>query len=433
MSPINWEEEITPEETPPQATNINWEAEDTAAAATPESDPGIVERGAFLPIGRTGEGELELAVPQFLIDISKSAALPGRALKGEAITPEEITRSALDIGVPALRGIGGTAMRQVTKPATRAQVKAAPTTAQLKKQGTALFKSAREGGAVIKADSYQNMLAAMETNLAGEGFDTGLHPKVAAAFNAMGKRLGDEMDLQDIQLARRHARNAAGSLDPDEARLGSHMVDQIDSYVKKLKKRDLVSGKIKRPVQHLTKARSLWSKMRKSEMIDDIFKSAATQASGIENGLRIGFRALLKDKRRIRGFSSSERDAMREVVAGTATRNILKRIGKLGPGTGRQTNVLGAMGGAGGGALVGGPAGMVAVPAVGWIAQKAAEKGTKVAAEKARAMAAGVRPEITDVPYGPQDIKRFILGQAIAAEVGDATAENAAWIKRGGI
>lgn len=379
-------------------------------------DPNIAKRGTFLPLGMTAEGGYEPAMPQAVIDILESAKLPGRAYGGEPITEREVTQMGLNIGVPALRGIGGTAMRQVPGKLTRKLVKEAPTTEQLRTRGGALFERAKGATATISPESYQGVLAKMETDIFKKGFDPGLHPRVAAAMNAIGKRLGTEMDMQDMQNVRRLISSASENAGKDERRIVTRMISQIDEYIDTLGTKDLLGGDVGDAAANLRAARKLWSQMSKSEMIDDIFVKAQAQASGFENGLRVGFRSLLKDKKRLRGFSADEIAAMKEVVEGTFTRNTLKRLGKLGPGSGQQTNVLGAMGGAGGGALVGGPVGMVGVPATGWAAQKGGEALTKQAAERARALAAGARAPSRAVPYSTQAVPRTALGQGLAAQ-----------------
>ncbi|KKN77949.1 hypothetical protein LCGC14_0355140 [marine sediment metagenome] len=391
----------------------------------PLLDPEIVERGTFLPFGRTKSGETEWALPEIAVEILHAISLPGKALRGDPITEIDVTRAALVIGMPALRGIGGTALKRVPQRITRKQVKGAPTTGQLKEEGAALFQKVRGSDAVISLDSYQNALAKLETSIFKSGFDSALHPIAASALKAISKRLGSELDMQDLMIVRRQIKNAANSLNRDEARIGSKMVAHIDDYVNGLTADDLVSGSAEKAGETLKKARRLWAKMSKSEEIDDIFEYARNQASGFENGLRIGFRALLKDKRRIKGFTKDEVKAMREVVAGNFTRNVLKRLGKLGPGTGQQTNMLGFGLGSGGGAAVGsafGPigaaAGAIGVPVLAHGAQKLGERGTRLAAEKARALAAGVRPRIKTVPYGTQGVQRGALGLGVGAEAG---------------
>lgn len=362
--------------------------------------------------------------PEVVGDIVESVKLPGKALRGEPISEQDITRAAMNIGIPALRGIGSTGTRQLTKQLTRRQVKEAPTTAGLKKAGGELFESAKGSAAVVDPDSYSGFLYRMKNDLFKSGYDENLHPTAKAAIQAVSKRANTELDFQDLMIVRRQIANAANSINPDEARIGSRMISQLDEYVDNLNIDDLVGGAVSgpgvkvHPADELRQARKLWTQQSKSSDIDAIFDAAKNQASGFENGLRIGFRQLLNNKRRIKGYSKDEVAAMREVVEGNFTRNTLKRLGKIGGGSGQQTNVLGMMGGSAGGAAIGslvaGPpgaaVGAVAAPAIGYGAQKLGERGTRLAAEKARALAAGARGMSQMAFPGSQRYPRTALG-----------------------
>lgn len=56
----------------------------------------------LLPFARTEDGEVEMAVPNFLRTMFESAKLPGKATRGEYISPERVTQAAMD-----LAGVGG--------------------------------------------------------------------------------------------------------------------------------------------------------------------------------------------------------------------------------------------------------------------------------------------------------------------------------------
>tara|TARA_R100000234_G_scaffold118599_1_gene99401 strand:+ start:344 stop:1663 length:1320 start_codon:yes stop_codon:yes gene_type:complete len=53
-------------------------------------------RGAILPFGRTKKGSTVFATPGLLVDAIKSMELPGRALRGENISADDVTKMAMD-------------------------------------------------------------------------------------------------------------------------------------------------------------------------------------------------------------------------------------------------------------------------------------------------------------------------------------------------
>lgn len=397
-------------------------AEQFLAAQKPPGylDPNVTQRGAILPLGRTASGGLTPAMPQMGIDAIEASKIPGRAWSGENITPEEATGFALTFGTPALRGIGSTVSKSVPGTLSRAEIKAAPTSEQLKQQGGKLFDKAEGTAAIVSPESYADTLAALESKMYRKGFDPDMHSEASSALKAIGKRIGDPLDMQEMMIVRQLAGEAANSIDPKTARQGSIMVEHIDKYIEGLGADDLLNGNAAGVGASLKEARGLWTKMHKSKIIDDIFENADLQASGFENGLRIGFRSLLKDKRKSRSFTADEKAAMKEIATGTFTTNTLKRLGKLGGGTGQQTNTLGAVSGAGGGAVVGnavaGPVGAAvgaaAVPAVGYAAQKAGEAATRSAANRVRANVASP-PAPVSAYSGTRGLERATLGQLL--------------------
>ena len=121
---------------------------------------------------------------------------------------------------------------------------------------------------------------------------------------------------------------------------------------------------------------------------------ASNTASGLENGLRIQFRKILDSKRNSRNFSKKEKAAMERVVQGDFTANTLKKIGGLSFGSGQQRSPLTALGGIAVGGEIAGGFGAIAAPVIGRISQGFAANRTKKAANIARALVAGVSPEI---------------------------------------
>ena len=64
-------------------------------------DPRVGHRSAILPLVEvggddTGRGSVEFGAPQFLVDMLKSAMLPGAAAQGYQPAPEEVTQMAMD-------------------------------------------------------------------------------------------------------------------------------------------------------------------------------------------------------------------------------------------------------------------------------------------------------------------------------------------------
>ena len=162
----------------------------------------------------------------------------------------------------------------------------------------------------------------------------------------------------------------------------------------------------------LAEARSLWTKLRKSEVIDTAIESAEIAAPGVEAGLRNAFATLYRqrDSKKMRGFTADELAAIKAVAQGNVTSNVLRRIGSLSGGIDQSRNLLNMLGGIGAGAYVGGPVGAVAVPALAYGAQKAAKAGTQNRAAMARAtVARGETPKQATVPKQRTPTEQFLI------------------------
>lgn len=118
---------------------------------------------------------------------------------------------------------------------------------------------------------------------------------------------------------------------PAEQRGGAIIANALDAFI------DDASPAASKDI---AKAREMWGRLRRSEVVEEAIVKAQQQASGFENGLRVQFRSILNNKKKRAGFSEAEIKAMEEVVQGTKVGNWMKKIGKLGFGRGQQSNVL---------------------------------------------------------------------------------------------
>jgi hypothetical protein len=344
-------------------------------------DTDIEKRGTILPYGVTKEGKTEWAVPQVGVDLLTSFLLPGHAAQGGSYTPEDALKFTLDYTAPATSHRLPTGARKAPTP--KDAVRAAPATKELLQKGGAKFEAAKASGAKLDSDQYLDFLAKVEAKLSDEGVDPiapELHPKVIQVFNSMTKRLGKDVDIGELQTIRRQMGIAAGTTSKelaDERRIASSMIEMLDDTVEKV----LAEPRMK-------EARTLWAAGKKSQVIEEIVEKATRQASGFENGLRIGFRQLLNNKARTRGFSEAEISVMKQIEAGTPVQKALRLLGGLGPKRSGDANSLRMLAGIGAGGMAGGPIGAMAVPAVGAAAGKMAERSTLGQVEYLRALAA---------------------------------------------
>lgn len=254
---------------------------------------------------------------------------------------------------------------------------AAPTVDGLKQASREIYKQIDDLGAVVNSKRVNGIVSRLTKAAENEGFNRRIHPKVHAALREFQTIRNTDQPLSKLDTLRRVAQSAASSAEPDEARLGTIMLRHIDDSMDSLNGSDF-SGGHKAPVGAMYRdARQLWSRARKSELLNEAFEKARNQASGFENGLRTQFRSILNNKKRSRGFTEEELDAMRKVVRGGPVENVAKAIGKFGFSEDQAVRMLMPSLGVAGGAAIGGPAGAVAVPVIGQVSRSLSQKLTR--------------------------------------------------------
>lgn len=255
------------------------------------------------------------------------------------------------VGAPAKRSAG---LESVSKPA--------PSLDELKAQAAAAYKRADEAGIVVRENSLKGLKTRIVSMAKKEGLDKDLHPDSSAVLNRVIKSQ-DELTLSELETLRKVASDAKGALKPADKRIASKIVDEIDTYLDNLSDADVVTGDPTK-AKALKEARSLYSRSKKAEEINDLVERAGTRAgqfsgSGFENAIRTEFRQLAMNKKRMSRFTAEEQAAIKKVATGGPVENTFRFIGKFAP-TGVVSSVLAG----GAGALVAGPLG-VALPAAG--------------------------------------------------------------------
>ncbi len=358
-------------------------------------DDSLRDRGDIVPLAETEEGQglfgsnITFATPQFARDMMESALLPGHVLQGGSYTPADVTRMALDTAVPATAG-RPPGVGRPTRRTRQDVVENAPTTDQLRQKGGAGFEEVFGRGIRVDPDRNADLLAEIEIMTRRNRMNPGLHPNTTSAFKALESSLGEAPDMEDLQIARRLIQAAESSTQrelKDDRRIAGIMREMLDDFIDNLGPQDVVSGDTQGAAATLKQARLLWRNAAKSDIIEEIITKAETQPSGFENGIRLGFKNLLNDKKRIRGFSEAEKKLFKQIAQGKGT-NVARTLGRLSFGT-RGNNFLGGSIGTAGGSALAGPLGAVAAPLLGHAAAKTADRQALSSAQLARAIAAG--------------------------------------------
>lgn len=313
----------------------------------------------------------------------------GLSGEGEGRAREAERGAIIGGGIGALAPLIGAGVQKITdRGAANRFIAGAPGTEALEDAGNAAFKAADAVAPQTPQSAFRQFVAQLTPVLQKEGLDPTLHPKAYGILTRFEKEAASAAGPSQMDTLRRVAATVAKSADADEARIGKIMLRQFEGFI------DNVSPQYG---QALGDANQAWSQFKKSELLDQAVEKGSRAASGAENGIRIEFNKILNNPKLSRGLSPEQLQAVKDVVEGTTTGNILRRVGKLSPGSGRQSSALLAtlgsgLGGVAAGGLTGstvlGGAAAVGIPAVGYVAQKGAEASTMRLADLARALAA---------------------------------------------
>lgn len=379
----------TRKENPVSAT-----AGEIAGSALPALASGGASAGGTLA-AQAGRGALAGAATGAAYGFGEGEGGVGNRLAGAAIGGA--TGAAVGGAAPYL--VRGAERALTSRAASRAvddAAKAAPSIDELRSASSAIYDRIGQRGVAIKESAFTPLVNDIATATKEMGIDPDLTPRSVAALRRLTEVKGQDISWRDLETLRRVTSIASTAKDPADRRVAGAIVGKVDDFVLNLVDGDLTSGTAVGLSDDLKEARQLWKQMRGSERLAGSIEAAKNAASGVENGLRVEFRKLIGDKKFFRTLSSTEQDAVKQVVRGTTAGNILKRVSRLSFGTGAQTNFLGASVGSGAGAAVGGAVGgpigaavgAALPPLVGRAAGSAAERATLDAALRAQGLVA---------------------------------------------
>lgn len=381
-----------------------------------------------------GEIATAAATPGVALNAAKGASLPARMAVGAATGAgqgalygfgagegglgERVNSAKLSGGIGAavggaIPGLGALLQKaldgRATKKAISDLVANAPTSEQLRAMGQSAYKAIDDAGVAIKPDVVQRGMDDIASALGAEGAALDVGGRVFPAGRAIMDAAKTATDgkntvpFKDLDIFRRFVSGAAraSSQNPADARLAGIAMGKIDDMVTGLKPGDVDAGDLQALQTLLPKARDLWTRMSKSQKIDDAIAAGDDYVSGATSGIRNQFSRILKNPKLSAGFSEVEKEAMRRVVKGTLPEQFVHLASG---GIGKIMSVLG--GGMSGG--VGGAAAGVGISAgLG----KASEAIVRKNAEIARALMAsgGMAAPVKSQSVAPAILEALLM------------------------
>ena len=325
-------------------------------------------------------------------------ALPGEGLSGdlgsavlEVTGNEELAALASTYPTAAMELFGLKGAKSLkgdiptSKISTNPKValsQAVPEVTQLKNQAKELYKEVDDLGVKVAPEKFVDLSIKLRDKFNEFGVDKQLTPDSARLLDRFDETVdriaSDGISVSELDILRQLADVPAKKFDNGrEMALGNIAKDYIDEFIDEFGNDMSRQGRVD-VGEKIRNARNLWSRASKSDVLTEAMEKAKQQASGFENGLRIQFRQLLNNKKKMRGFSNAEKEAIQKVVQGGGIENTMRALGKFGIfGEGGQTTILPSLiGGPIAATFSGNPVVGVAVPVIGQVSKELAVKMT---------------------------------------------------------
>lgn len=309
----------------------------------PATTMGRIQAGAAEAL--TG-GAAQIGVAREIAEqaISPVTQLVSRQFAAQPTAQLAAAPPAVAAGQVALEATGSplAALAAATATGTAAGVRPrkmeeAPSAEALARQATAKYKAAEEAGVIVRPETIQSIAQRLSTQAKSAGFDQDLHPGIGAVLRRLEVEGSAPKTLEEIETLRRVVRAPAGDFaNKDQQRIAKQLIQKFDESVDQLGPNDIIAGNAPEALSALRSARELYARNKKSDIIEDLVNKAELSStqysqSGMENALRVQFRALAKNRTQMAQFNKDEQEQIRKIVKGDAAQNVLRFVGKFAP------------------------------------------------------------------------------------------------------
>jgi len=268
----------------------------------------------------------------------------------------------------------------------------APSSEDLRAIGNAAYQQIDDAGIAIRSDAVGRNLDDIVDALRNEGAGFRGAESVMPGSRAVMSAAEDISDglsnrasvpFQEMDMLRRYVGNAAGANPANRAdtRATSSIIGRLDDMVDNLSPSDIASNStadLQTLQDVLPRARDIWARMSRSQLVDDAIGNSGNYLSGGASGLRNQFARILRSPQLSRGFSDAERSVLRRVAQGSIPEQLVYLA----------ASGVGNLGSIGAGAAVGGVPGAAVGTAASYGMRRVAESLARRNAETARAVIA---------------------------------------------
>ena len=212
--------------------------------------------------------------------------------EGEGGVEDRVNNAALGAGLGAGAGLGGMAVAggvnrvlngAIQRRAIKEAARGAPTSEQLRQAGQAAYRQIDDAGVQIRPEAFNrarsDILESLQTTT---GFDElpgpgSITPNTARVNQIMGEasgRMAEDgsaaLPFRSLDQIRRQAGAAAGNVtNKTDQQAGMTVIEGLDDFVQRMGPDDVVAGDVEQLKSLIPKARDLWGRMSRSQLVDD--------------------------------------------------------------------------------------------------------------------------------------------------------------------
>lgn len=342
---------------------------------------------------QTTAGEYAQTAAEFLPNLAVGPGGIGRKLLTNVAAPALASETAgqltkgteIEPYARVVGGVGGGALAAggLANQAQKAARSTIPTTDDLLKTGSRQFESVRTSGATVDSNDVQIIAQGIRNKIAQEGADPEAQKLVFNIIDRLEAKgaAGKPVPYAEIDVLRKSMNDL--KLNPDGSirkHAKSAVTELMDMMTQVLPQN--VSGTLKDAIGN-------WAAGKRSNIIQgktdlgDLNAATAGAGGNIDNTTRQAFKQLARPLpndvvpvAKKLGFNDAEIAQINDVARGTVGGNTARLLGKAAPTGAVSTGIAG-----GAGFALGGPAGAVAVPAVGYLAKLIGDMSTKRAVQ----------------------------------------------------
>lgn len=339
----------------------------------------------FKPKSETGQDQQE-SLAETLAPVGKALSSAEKFLGDNTL---ELTGSpalasiAHSLPTAALEAIGIKGARKATaikEPSGRlikkTLIESTPDINKIKSASRAIFNELDESGVSVKQSALKRLESSLDKVVKKEGIRERVTPEAFGAVQEVKKdiALGNPLTTSQMDELRTIARNSIVPSDANKTRVGSAIVDEIDSFLDEIKAVDIEKGSQVSAVdvgKKYRSARKLWGRAKRSEMLQEAIELGAGRKAGVEKGIRNELNNLLNRKKSRKFLTDEDVKAIRKVTDGDFKQNFASLVGGMGLKLDNSPSIFSSIiGGGGVGAVastIPGLAGSAAPIAVGAI------------------------------------------------------------------